>query len=142
MKDTIEIMQHELDAILNEGFALFTGASQGHHGDHPVTFAQRHATYQSWYTKVLRRAMIITLLCAVLLSMSPALAGAIGTSTTVQPVSQTTVIEVPRDGEGREGRETQGMSIPLFIIGALIGGLLGLLGYRVLRAADSSREAA
>ena len=88
----------------------------------------------------LHRAMIITLLCAVLLSMSPALAGAIGTSTTVKPVSRTTVIEVPRDGEGREGRETQGMSIPLFIIGALIGGLLGLLGYRVLQGRRARQE--
>jgi hypothetical protein len=77
--------------------------------------------------------MIITLLCAVLLSMLPALAGAIGTSTTVKPVSQTTVIEVPRDDKGREGRETQGLFIPPFIIGALVGGLLGLLGYRVLQ---------
>jgi hypothetical protein len=77
--------------------------------------------------------MIITLLCAVLLSMLPALAGAIGTSTTVKPVSRTTVIEVPRDSDGREGRETQGLSIPPLIIGALVGGLLGLLGYRVLQ---------
>jgi len=88
--------------------------------------------------------MIITILCAVLLSMSPALAGAIGTSRTVKPVSRMTVTEVPRDGEGREGRETQGMSIPLFIIEVILGGLMGLLGYRVLQggAAGSSREAA
>ena len=81
----------------------------------------------------LHRAMIITILCAVLLSMSPALAGAIGTSTTVKPVSQSTVVEVPRDGEGREGRETQGMSILLFITGVVSGLGLGLLGYRVLQ---------
>lgn len=90
--------------------------------------------------RTLHRAMIIALLCAVLLSMAPALAGAIGTSTTVKPVSQTTVIEVPRDGEGREERETQGMSIPLFIIGGLVGGLLGLLGYRVLQEWRARQE--
>jgi hypothetical protein len=84
--------------------------------------------------------MLITLLGAVLLGMSPALAGAIGTSTTVKPVSRTTVIDVPRDGEGREGRETQGMSIPLCIIGVLVGGLLGLLGYRVLRGWRARQE--
>jgi hypothetical protein len=88
----------------------------------------------------LPRAMIITLLCAVLLSMSPALAGAIGTSTTVKPVSPTTVIEVPRDSEGREGRETHGLSIPPFIIGVLVGGLLGLLGYRVLQGWRARQE--
>jgi hypothetical protein len=82
----------------------------------------------------LHRAMISALLCAVLLSMSPVLAGAIGTSTTVKPLSRTTVIEVPRDGEGREGRETQDMSIPLFIDGVIFGLPLGLLlGYRGLR---------
>jgi hypothetical protein len=90
--------------------------------------------------RTLHRAMIITLLCAVLLSMAPALAGAIGTSTTVQPVSRSTVVDVPRDGEGREGRETQGMSIPLCIIGALVGGLLGLLGYRVLQGWRARQE--
>jgi hypothetical protein len=72
--------------------------------------------------------------------MSPALADAIGTSTTVKPVSPTTVIEVPRDGEGREGRETQGLSIPPFIIGAFVGGLLGLLGYRVLQGWRERQE--
>ena len=72
--------------------------------------------------------------------MSPGLVGAIGTSTTVKPVSRTTGIEVLRDGEGREGRETQGMSIPLCIIGALVGGLLGLLGYYVLQGWRARRE--
>jgi hypothetical protein len=84
--------------------------------------------------------MIITLLCAVLLSMPPALAGAIGTSTTVKPISWTTAIEVPRDGERREARETQDMSIPLCIIGVLVSGLLGLLGYRVLRGWRARQE--
>ena len=89
---------------------------------------------------ILHRAMIITLLCAVLLSMSPALAGAIGTSTTVKPVSQTTALDVPRDGEGREGSERQGLSIPLVIIGAFVGGLLGLLGSRVLHGWRARHE--
>jgi hypothetical protein len=54
VKDTIEMMQHALDALLDEGFALFTGAMHGNHGDHPLTFIKKHATYQSWYTKALR----------------------------------------------------------------------------------------
>ena len=54
MKDTIQTMQHELDALLDEGFALFTGAIQGSHGDHPLAFIHKHGTYQSWYTKALR----------------------------------------------------------------------------------------
>jgi hypothetical protein len=88
----------------------------------------------------LHRAMLITLLGAVLLSMSPALAGAIGTSTTVKPISRTTSIDVPRDGDGREGREMQGISIPLFIVGVLVGGLLGLLGYRVRQGRLARQE--
>ena len=84
--------------------------------------------------------MIITLLGTVLLSMGLGLADAIGTSTTVKPVSQTTGIEVPRDGEGREDGETQGVSIPLCIIGGLVGGLLGLLGYRVLQGWRARQE--
>jgi hypothetical protein len=47
-------MQHALDALLDEGFALFTAAVQGHHGDHPLTYTKKHAPYQSWYTKALR----------------------------------------------------------------------------------------
>ena len=54
MQDTIETMQHELDALLDEGSALYIGASQGSHGDHPLAFIKNHATYQSWYTKALR----------------------------------------------------------------------------------------
>ena|SRR5215831_15245642 len=88
----------------------------------------------------LHRAMIITLWCAVLLSIAPATAGAIGTATTVKPTSRTAVIEVPRDGEGREGRETQEMSIPFFMSGVILGGLLGLLGYCVLQRCRSRRE--
>jgi len=84
--------------------------------------------------------MIITLLCAVLLSLAPTVAGAIGTSTIVKPVSRTTSIELPRDGEDREGRETQGMSIPLFISGVILCGLLGLLGYRVRQGRRARQE--
>ena len=62
--------------------------------------------------------------------MPPALAGAIGTATTVKPTSRTAGIEVPRDGEDREGRETQGLSIPLCMSGVILAGLLGLMSYR------------
>jgi hypothetical protein len=89
----------------------------------------------------LHRAMISALFCAVLLSMSPVLAGAIGTGTTVKPISRTTVSEVPRDGEGREGRETQEMSMPLFMSGVVSGLLLGLLlGYGGLRRWQGRQE--
>jgi hypothetical protein len=84
--------------------------------------------------------MLITLVGTVLLSMSPALAGAIGTSTTVKPISRTTGIAVPRDGEGREGRETQDMSILFCLIVVFVGGLLGLLGYRVRQGWRARRE--
>ena len=88
----------------------------------------------------LPKAMMITLLCAVLLRMAPATADAIGTTTTVKPLSRTAVIEVPRDGEGREGRETQGRPIPLFISGVVLGLGLGLLGYRVLKGWRGRQE--
>jgi hypothetical protein len=54
MEDTLQTMQHALDALLDEGFALFTEAIQGSHGDHSLAFIKKHATYQSWYTKALR----------------------------------------------------------------------------------------
>jgi hypothetical protein len=54
MQDTMQTMQHALDALLDEGFALLTGAIQGSHGDHPLAFIQKQGTYQSWYTKALR----------------------------------------------------------------------------------------
>ena len=88
----------------------------------------------------LHRVMIITLLCAVLLSLAPAVAGAIDTTMIVKRTSRTTGIEVPKDGEGREGRETQGMSIPLFISGVMLGGLLGVLGYRVRQGRRARQE--
>ena len=88
----------------------------------------------------LHRAMMITLFCAVLLSMSPATAGAIVPPTTAKPTSRTVVIEAPRDGEGREGRETQGISLPLFMGGVILGVFLGLLGYHVLRGWQGRQE--
>ena len=86
------------------------------------------------------KARIITLFGAILLSMAPAITGAIGTTTTVQPLARTAVIEVPRDGAGREGRETQDMSILLFISGVVLGVGLGLLGYRVLKGWRGRQE--
>jgi hypothetical protein len=77
--------------------------------------------------------MMITLFGAVLLVMVPATAGAIGTSTTVKPLSWTAVSEVPRDVEGRKMSEMQDMSILLFISGVVLGLSLGLLGYYVLK---------
>jgi hypothetical protein len=86
------------------------------------------------------KAMMIMLFGAVLLSIAPAIAGAIGTTTTVKPLSRTAVIEVPRDGEGREVRETQDMFILLFISGVILGVGLGLLGYRVLKGWRGRQE--
>ena len=78
---------------------------------------------------------------AVLLSLAPATADAIGTAMTVNPTSRTAVIEAPRDGEGREGRKTQNMSIPLFISAVILGLPLGLLlGSRVLRGWRDRQE--
>jgi hypothetical protein len=78
--------------------------------------------------------MMLMLCGAVLLSMAPAIAGAIGATTTVKPLSRAAVIEVPRDGAGREVRETQDMTVSLFISGMICGVPLGLLlGSRMLR---------
>jgi hypothetical protein len=76
---------------------------------------------------------MITLFGAVLLVMVPATAGAIGTSTTVKPLSWTAVSEVPSDVEGRKMREAQDMSILLFVSGVVLGLSLGLLGYYILK---------
>jgi hypothetical protein len=65
--------------------------------------------------------------------MAPATAGAIDTTTTVKPLAWTAVSEGPRAGEGQEVRETQDMSILLFIIGVVLGLGLGLLGYCALK---------
>jgi hypothetical protein len=54
MQDTIQTIQQKLDALLNEGFALFTGAVQGRQSDQALTFMTTQATYQSWYAKALR----------------------------------------------------------------------------------------
>ena len=54
MEDTIRTMQHALDALLEEGFALFRGTIQGNDGEHTLIFMKRHTPYQSWYTKALR----------------------------------------------------------------------------------------
>ena len=85
----------------------------------------------------LYQAMMVASVCVVLLSMAPATVGAIqpmtNTSTAVKPVSRTAVIEVPRDGAGRQGRETPGSSVPFFLSGVILGVLLGLLGFRVLQ---------
>jgi len=86
------------------------------------------------------KAMMLTLFGAILLSMAPAITGAIGTTTTVKALARTAVIEVPRDGAGREVRETQDMSILLFISGVVLGVGLGLLGYRVLKGWRGRQE--
>jgi hypothetical protein len=75
----------------------------------------------------LPKAMMIMLFGAVLLGIMPATASAIGTTTTVKTLARPAVIEVPRDGEGRAGRERQDMSIPRFISGMILGLPLGLL---------------
>src|SRR5215475_1525030 len=54
MQDTIQSIQQQLDALLNEGFALLTGAVQGRQSDQALTFMTKQATYQSWYVKALR----------------------------------------------------------------------------------------
>jgi hypothetical protein len=58
----------------------------------------------------------------------------------VKPLSWTAVSEVPRDVEGREVKETQDMSILLFISGVILGLSLGLLGYRVLKGWRGRQE--
>jgi hypothetical protein len=86
------------------------------------------------------KVIIITLLCTVLGRMAPAIADSMDTTTTGQPPSWTAVSEVPREGAGREGRETQGMSILLFIIGVVSGLGLGLLGYRAFKGWRGRQE--
>jgi len=84
--------------------------------------------------RTLYRAMLVTIAGVVLLSLLPATAGAIGSTKTVNPISRTVVIEAPRDGEGREGREARDMSTAYFLSGMLCGVPLGLLlGHRMLR---------
>jgi hypothetical protein len=84
------------------------------------------------------RAMMVIIACVMLLSLSPATAGAwmpqtIGAIATTKPVSRTVVSEAPGDRGGNEVRGEYGMSVPLFISGVMLGVLLGLLlRYRVL----------
>jgi hypothetical protein len=47
-------------------------------------------------------AMQVTIVCLVLLTLLPAMAGAIGTFTTTQADSRQVVTAVPRDAGGRE----------------------------------------
>lgn len=54
MQDTIQTIRHELDTLLDEGFALFTEAVQGRQSDQALPFMKKHASYQSWYAKALR----------------------------------------------------------------------------------------
>jgi len=54
MQDTIQTIRHELDILLDEGFALFTEAVRGRQSDQALPFMTKQATYQSWYAKALR----------------------------------------------------------------------------------------
>src|SRR5262249_19196580 len=85
------------------------------------------------------KAMMIMLFGTVLLSTAHARADAIGTTTTVKPLARTAVIEVPRDGAGREVRETAGMAL-LVLSGGVLGVGLGVLGYRVVKGLRGRQE--
>jgi hypothetical protein len=54
MEDTIRTMQDELDALLEEGFRLFTGHIQASDSANTLSFLKKHAAYQAWYAKALR----------------------------------------------------------------------------------------
>ena len=86
---------------------------------------------------MLYKAVMVAIACVVLLSMASAAADAIppmtNTSTAVKPVSQTAIIEAPREGEGREERATQGSFVLFFMSGVIVGVFLGLLGSRALQ---------
>jgi hypothetical protein len=88
--------------------------------------------------QMLYRALLVTMACIMLLSVSPATAivwmeRMTGTIGTMQSVSRAVVIEAPRHGEGREVQGGQGMSILLCFSGVILGVLLALLlGSRVL----------
>ena len=85
----------------------------------------------------LYQVMMVAIACVVLLSMAPATADTIppmtNTSTAVKPVPQTAIIETPKEGEGREGRATQGSFVLSFMSGVLVGVPLGLPGSRALQ---------
>jgi len=83
--------------------------------------------------RALYRAMIITIVCVVLLSLAPATAGAIGSSAPRQSIPRTVSIEMLRDGDERAVRGAQDMSVEYFISGVILGLLLGLpFGPRML----------
>jgi hypothetical protein len=69
----------------------------------------------------------------MLLTLLPAMAGAIGTHTTTQPDSRQVITAAPRDAGGREGGGAPGTSIPLLVSGVILGLPLGLLGYWVMQ---------
>ena len=88
--------------------------------------------------RTISRALIVTIVCVVLQSLSLATVGAWmpptnGTTAPVTPGSRAAALEVPKGGGGREVRESQGMAIEIFISGMILGLFLGLLlGSRVL----------
>src|SRR5215471_1077302 len=83
--------------------------------------------------RALYRAMIITIVCVVLRSLTPATADAIGSSAPRPPVPRTVSIETLRDGDERAVRGARDMSVEYFISGMILGTLLGLLfGPRML----------
>jgi len=88
--------------------------------------------------RTLYRAMMITIVYAVLQSLSSATASAWmpqanGTMAPVTPGARTAVIEAPRGGGRQEVRGSQGIAIEIFIGGMILGLFLGLLlGSRVL----------
>jgi len=90
--------------------------------------------------------MLVTIACAVLLSMTLGTAGAwiermTGTIGAWSPGSRPVVIEAFRHGGERAVSGAQDMSIPLFISAVILGLPLGLLlGSRVLRRWQGRQE--
>jgi hypothetical protein len=75
--------------------------------------------------RTLSRAMMVIIACVVLLSASPATTGAwiegvIGSMTTIKPVSRTVVVEGHKDGDRKEVKGEQNMSVPLFLSGVTV----------------------
>src|SRR5438067_12311121 len=93
----------------------------------------------------LDRAMLVTIACAVLLSMAPGTAGAwsermTGTIGSWSAGSRPVVIEALRKGDDRAVSGAQEMSIVLFIGVVILGLTLGLLGYHMLRGWQGRQE--
>jgi hypothetical protein len=90
--------------------------------------------------------MLVTIACAVLLSMAPVTAGAwrermTGTIGAGSPGSRPVVIEALKHGGERAVSGAQDISIPLFITGVVLGLPLGLLlDSRVLRGWQGRQE--